>query len=174
MDNKMRQLPLIASIVIGLIIVIGMIAYFYYHQTGASFSNADVYINPSNISKNDKQRFTVVLSIAPKGIKITGVELQITYDPAKLRLQSIDPGKYGYLPVVLEKKTDVSGTIIIALGAAPNKQKSLAHIMASLVFEPLQNGVSYISYGADTKVVSSEKNNENIVGKKGMAKVDIH
>lgn len=170
----LRRLPLIASIIIGLIIAIGVISYFYYNQTGASFSNADLYMNPSSILKDNKQPFTIVLSIAPRGNKMTGVELYINYDPTKLRLVSIDQGKYGYLPILLEKKTDVSGTAIIALGTSPNNQKRLSHIMASLVFEPLQNGVSDISYGVETKVVSSEKNNENIVGKKGSTRIDIH
>ena len=163
----------ITSIVIGIIIAIGAIIYFYRNQTGASFSSVDLNIYPQNIIRNNRDRFTVTLALYPKGNKITGAELEIQYDQTKLKFISIEEGNYGYLPVVLEKKSDNNGKVFIALGAMPNQQRQFPQVIALLNFEPLQSGVSNIFYTSNSIVVSSEKNNKNILGEKGEAKIEI-
>jgi len=95
--------------------------------------------------------FTVDVYIDSKGLKITGTDVKIKYDPNLIQAESILPANF--LPVVFVPGQLSNGEAHIVLGCDPTKPKSGNGILAHIKFKVLaQSGNTSISFIRDNAI----------------------
>lgn len=106
---------------------------------------------PSNLKTpvNTTSTLSVMLNNT-SGMKVTGVEIHLNYDPTKMTVNSITGGTL--LPVVLTPGQVGNGTISITLGALPTNPVTTSGVIATITFVPLTN--TQISF-ANTSIVTA-------------------
>ncbi len=101
--------------------------------------------------------------IDTKGLKVTGADLRVRYDPTYLQAKSIESG--GFLPVVLfPGNISYAQAVRIVLGSDPMTPKDGSGILARVKFNVIaESGSTSITFGPST-AISAIGSQVNVVG----------
>lgn len=170
-QTKKRQINKTLLLVVGLIIltvILLVITLTVKRSSLPSFSN-DEAANMQNIAHttvtiSDDVRvastagtYQTDVIVEPNGNKVTGIQLDLTYDPAVITVTDIQPGSFFANPTVLDKTIDtntgkVSFTVGTSFGTDPITENGPAAI---LTFKKVGEGNVVINVAPSTLVTDS-------------------
>lgn len=117
-------------------------------QTSLSFSDEQKYASGSSLLKTD-------ILIDSKENKITGAQIELTYDPKVLSKVDIIPGDFLKDSVEVLKKVDVNtGRISYVLGSKLNNNSKGTGVLATITYLRLNNKQTNIDFLPQTLITA--------------------
>lgn len=117
-------------------------------NTSLLFSDEQKYASGSSLLKTD-------ILIDSKTNKITGAQIELTYDPTILSKVDITPGNFLKNPVEVLKKVDVkNGRISYVLGTRLNESSNGTGIIATITYLRLKNTQTTIDFLPQTLITA--------------------
>jgi len=153
--------------------IVGLLAMVVYYvkfrqNTGPSHAGTikvQLVSTTSTVKKNDV--FNVDVYLDTQGVPVTGADIRVRYDPAKLVATSVTPGNF--LPVVfVPGKINVSSALVqLVLGANLPNPANGTGILAHIKFKVISQGTrAHIYTGPDT-AISTVGSAGNVMGVPG-------
>lgn len=117
-------------------------------QTSLSFSDEQKYASGSSLLKTD-------ILIDSKENKITGAQIELTYDPRVLTKVDILPGDFLKDSVEVLKKVDIkTGRISYVLGSKLNRNSQGTGAIATITYLRLNNKLTTIDFLPQTLITA--------------------
>lgn len=155
------------------LLLVGLIVGIIYIRTPqelrkkAALSGATLSLKPANMTAKTGNTFNVgvVLNAGPDSV--TGAELHLAYDPAKLEILGFEPGNIlqttGATPT-----TFMGGAITITLIAQPNAYFRGSDIIGTLKVKSLTDNPARITFTQETAIAAIEKQSNTLVSSTGV------
>jgi hypothetical protein len=151
MKNKFGKLKLNKKNISYLILTLSLLSFSFLSSFSANATpDSSLYFNPSTATVNEGESFSLDAMINPGENSVSAVELHVTFDPVKFRLDSLSNNAIAF-PQVLQVATidNTNGTASIIVGVAsgsPPAYVTSPQAVATFSFEAL-SAVSDSSIG---------------------------
>lgn len=132
---------------------------------------------PTSVSKNVGETFTLTITINTGSNSVSGAELHIQYDSSKLTAISIDIASSPFLPRVLVDGSVSSGFAFITLGSNPSEPKRGTGTLATITFRAAaQTGgaPTLVRFTTETRVAGTGEAGDVLASQPAPASVTIN
>lgn len=149
-----------AIIIIGMITGISLALKKQDIRKKASGDPVTLRLEPQNIHISNGQSSAVKIAINTGDYTVTAVKLHLTYDPAKIEIQSFEPGSFlaRNLPLPSGVQKMGSGSLNMILGTEPQPTLSLvtnaSGFLATINFRSISPESSSISFTSSSQVAA--------------------
>lgn len=144
--------------------------------TTVAFDPQSTQVQP--IKKTVGETFTLNITIDTGSNNVSGAELHIQYDSAKLTALGISIASNPFLPSVLADGTVVPpGFAFITLGTPPSAPKQGKGVLATVTFRaasPTEGTITQVKFTTDTRVVGTSEAGNLLVSQPAPAFVAIN
>lgn len=122
-------------------------------------ADSRIYFDQSAVTAKSGERFSVVAMVDPGVNRVSGIDLEVNYDPKKLKLESIMPSDVFSLNLRNPKIDGAKGLGSIALGV-PLESSSVGQsaAIATLTFRALQStGTAAVAFSGNTLIAADHE-----------------
>jgi hypothetical protein len=169
MADIMRKIKK-AGIIISILLIIGFLAFSlnFFQQPAEAAPDASIYFEPASVSSSVGSSFDLVANINPGTNEVSSVELNITFDPAVLKLNSVTANAVAF-PVVFAGPTidNSAGTANLSLGimpgATPTYIKATTAIATFNFTVLVASPGSQVSFAATSMAMAKGQGSTNVV-----------
>jgi hypothetical protein len=151
------------------------ISYFLFNNYNVQAApNSTVYFDPATQTINNNGTFSLDAKINPGTNQIAAVELHISFDQTKVRLDSISPSTlfYDVLTPSAINNTAGNASITLGTGSGTTYATSLA-TMATFSFTTIGNGTANVNF-LDTTLAADPNEGENVITAKSGAVITVN
>jgi hypothetical protein len=124
-------------------------------------------MSPAAVSVQVTQTFTESLVLNTGSDRVSAAEIDLTFDPTKVQVQSFSAGTV--LPVVLVPASfdNAAGTASIVLGSSPTAPASGIGTVATITFVAVSPGNTSVAYASTTQTASIGKSTNSLQSTSG-------
>jgi hypothetical protein len=151
-----------------------VISYFSFNNYSAQAApNSTVYFDPATLPVNNNGTFSLDAKINPGTNQIAAVELHISFDQTKVRLNSISPSALFYdvlTPASIDNATG-NASITLGTGSGTTYVTSLT-TMATFSFTAIGNGTANVNF-LNTTLAADPNEGANVITTRNGAVINI-
>lgn len=151
------------------------VSYFSFNNYNAQAApNSTVSFDPATLSVNNNGTFSLDAKINPGTNQIAAVELHISFDQTKVRLDSISPSTLFYDVLTPSSIDNTTGKASIALGTGSGTTYATSlSTMATLSFTTIGDGTANVNF-LDTTLAADPNEEGNVITARSGAVININ